>query len=84
MTFDRDTYQKLENLLNSNELININVNDTRMGYGLYIKSLKKKEYDHVIKDPQKLSMFIVFKQKQHQADYRDGDEGKIGDIVTYE
>ena len=59
-TDSNDNYTVLENLQDPKYLVDRTLNETYQGYGLYFKSIKSKDYDKIIKDPEQLAKYVSF------------------------
>ena len=58
-----DNYSVLQNAQDINKLLNRTLDETKMGYGLFLKSIKSEKYHDVLIEPKKLEKYVRFIQK---------------------
>jgi len=53
-----DNYTDLKNSQEVAKLLNRTLNETKMEYGLFFKSIKAEKYNDVLKEPKKLAKYV--------------------------
>ena len=60
---------------------NVTLEETKMAFGLFLKSVKKDKYNDILEDQNKLSKYVEFHQSQHVVNFNDSEKNSLGDVV---